>query len=398
MIEKYKKSPSLQIISLFILVAILFTRSMSIDIDPINSATFAFSYKYGFLSRGMMGTIFEFFCHLFPNMDNPNGLIIFIYILTTAIYILILFLIQYCYKKVPRDKSIYLTYITYFLIMVLISTYVSSTNLGRLDVFCLMFSIISCFFIVRGKNIWICIPCAIMGTLIHQGYVFMYVNIVLALLLFCVIKNRDNKRKNYLIVLVLTFVFVSAIFLYSEFFSHEGKEIYYDVIVNRAGYLNRYGFYHGGIIDKELLGINQSEEEKGFMLAAIKTMSVFLVMIIPYIVTFIKFAIKLLKSSKDKSQFWSYAILLLGSATLLPEYLLKCDYGRWTTCIVVYYIVTILVASTIDNNIIDVIRDSLIPKKIPSIVFMMFYICLFIPFNAIVISPIPAKIAILFGI
>lgn len=391
--EEFKKIPLLQIIFLSLLSILLFSTYMTESLNPINSTSFAFTYEYGFISRGFMGTLFAGFCFIFKALYSPQGLVLFTQILAAILFILVISLIAYCYSKIDNNKTIYLTYVSYFLIVGLISTYVSNWNLGRLDTYCLMFSIIACFAIVAGKNIWICIPCAIIATLIHQGYVFMYANIILVLLLFCAIRNRDGKRKTYMTVLAFTFLSISVLFLYMEFFSHTGKDIYYDTVVNNAGYLNMYGLYHYGVIDKELLGISLYEDEKEFLSIALKTLFVYIIMVIPYIYVVVRFFVKLCKSAKNKTDLLSYGVLIIGSLTLVPEFILKCDYGRWILCLIAYYIITFLVASTIDNRLIDTISDYLIPKKRFLIFISMAYIWLFAPFRDILVSYIPAYIA-----
>ncbi len=399
MIENYKKKPYLQLISLILFSIIIFTRFMSTSVQHINSTSFAFTYDYGFISRGFMGSLFEGFCFIFKGMYSPYGLLLFTYIFAIILFALTIGLIAYCFSKIPPNETIYLTYICYFLMAFLVTTYVSVWNLGRLDTYCLILSVIACFIIVSGKNLWICVPCAVIATLIHQGYVFMYVNIILALLLFCAIRNRDGKRKTYLIVFALTFISVSVFFLYFELFSHGGREAYYQTIINNAGYLNMYGEYHGGVIDKEILGISQAEEEKYLMLIAFKTMIVFVILNLPYISMVIYYIVKLCKSSKDKIELYSYLVLALGSLTIVPEYILKCDYGRWTMCVIAYFVITFMVASTIDHKIIDCLRNYLTPKGYITLIISMVYIWYFIPLRDVVVSDNPANIAnILIGL
>lgn len=393
MIENYKKKPYLQLISLILFSIVLFSRFMSTSVRHINSTSFAFNYDYGFIPRGFMGSVYKCFYSVFDGLYSAYGLLIFTYITSIILFALVIGLIGYCYTRIPSDQTIYLTYICYFFLAFLVTTYVSEWNLGRLDTYCLMLSVIACFSIVAGKNIWICIPCAVIATLIHQGYVFMYANIILVLLLFCAIRNRDGKSKNYITVLALTFLSVSMLFLYMEFLSPQIPEDQYENLIKSAGFLNLFGEYHTGVINQELLGISIKEEEHQLLVIALKTMAVFVVLNIPYTYAAIRFFVKLHKSSNNKTDIMSYGILILGSMTIVPEFILKCDYGRWVMCIIAYYVITFLVASTIDNRIVDIIHNCLIPKNRILLLIFMAYIWLFVPLRDVLVCLTPATIA-----
>lgn len=76
--------------------------------------------------------------------------------------------------------------------------------------------------LVRERFTWLVIPLSALGVMFHQGYVFMYFNLILVLLWYrvCSLWGRNKKKaRYYLLLLVLAFLIGSALFLYFEFFS-----------------------------------------------------------------------------------------------------------------------------------------------------------------------------------
>ena len=54
---------------------LLFIRYWDEEINRMNATMFAFSYEYGFISRGLIGTIYQFFDKILPfDMINSEFL------------------------------------------------------------------------------------------------------------------------------------------------------------------------------------------------------------------------------------------------------------------------------------------------------------------------------------
>jgi hypothetical protein len=147
----------------------------------------------------------------------------------------------------------------------------------------------------------------------------MFFNIILVLLLYKILTNEQNKKK-YMILFAVCFVTASVLFLWFELFSHANGENIYDEIINVAKMVSEDGeTIHQDVIDKEILGVDLSDREVQF-----------------------RFFRRLIQAQTEKKNKWKYIFVAIGSGTILPDMLLKCDYGRWVFAIICYYAVVIM--------------------------------------------------------
>ena len=66
---------------------------------------------------------------------------------------------------------------------------------------------------------------------------------------------------------------------------------------------------------------------------------IFVAFMLPYIIMFFKLMIQVFHNANKKADKWKYAFLYLGALTMLPDYLIKVDYGRWIMSTIAYYLV-----------------------------------------------------------
>lgn len=383
---------------LVLTVLALFFTYFDAIVNKIDSTMFAFSYKYGFISRGFVGTVFRGINNLLPfDIMNYNGVFIFC-LISTFIYIILIFLFYILVLKksdIKVKKS--LKYMMFFFLLFAIPIFVGEENFGRLDIYMIMCSITAVMLILCEKIEWIIIPILAIAVMVHQGYVFMFANVVLVLLMYKALMGEKKDTKKYLVLFVLTFIIISGLFLYMELFSHStGKDVYEEV-VNLAQSMSHDGYsIHEDVIDKEILGIDISANETAFHIKNIFEFGVFVVMMLPYIIIVAKFFGRLIKSADDRKQRWVYIIVLIGSGTILPDMLFKIDYGRWMFSIIFYYAITIMSLLALrDKNVEEqlVAGMSNIKKKGPISLLLLIYPIVFQPFLAIYISDITSKIA-----
>ena len=89
-----------------------------------------------------------------------------------------------------------------------------------------MLSLLCAVLILTERAEWLVVLLAAVCVMIHQGYVFMYANIVLVLLFYKAMSGAGKRSRKYWKLFVATFVVISALFLWFEFFSHfNGEEI-----------------------------------------------------------------------------------------------------------------------------------------------------------------------------
>jgi len=397
-IKNQNALPCLLFVLLIFFTCALYAHYRTFDIAPINSTTFAFSYKYGFISRGLIGSVFSLISSIIPDLYSPGGVIKFSLWSAVLTYAVCLTFIGISMKKTESSLRSYEVPLSIFMLWFLVPTYISVCNLGRLDLYCLLFSLIAAILIIEKKFLFLCIPLSALGVMAHQGCVFMYSNIILILLFFLAMQEDGKKRRNLIILDASCFVIVSVLFLWFELFSHGNGNLYYDSIIKDAISLNYGGNIHEGVVKKEILGISLADTELQHRPVLLKQLLVFVVMMTPYIFLLARYFTHMIKTASSIPGKLAQISLAAGPLTLIPEIILKIDYGRWVICFIVYYVVVIIAASTINPDNAKALKEKLIPKNKIALFILMIYPAVFQPVLDTNVSALTRYIArILFG-
>lgn len=321
----------------------LFCHHYEHRVHAINATMFAFSYKYGFISRGLIGTIYELFYKILPG-DGMNYLSVlrFNQLITGCFFLILAMFVMLCIKNTSKSANKSAQYIIMFYTIFAVPFFSSHYNFGRLDLYCVMFSIVAAFLIVKEKFVWLCVPLSALGVMVHQGNVFMYLNIILVLLIYKVMTKKGRERKKYLIILVVSFLVASVLFLYFELFSHFNGDNIYNEIITKATMLCNGGEIHQDVIDHEILGVDLTQKEVPYHLMNAVQFPMFVVLMLPIIGVLISLFRNLIKNAEDGLEKWKYIVLASGAITILPDLLLKVDFGRWMFAIISYYSIVIL--------------------------------------------------------
>lgn len=351
-----------------------------------NSTMLALSYEYGFTSRSLLGTIYHVIDKILPiNMIDYTVALRFAQICTVFFFAFLYVFVYLCVRSCNEKYLKPCEYLIVFFMLFTISTFSAGYNFFRVDLFMIIVSLIAALLIIYEKAEWLVIPLSAIGVMFHQGYVFMYFNIILVLLLvkfFSEEETNKNKRKwKYGLLFLFSFLIGSVLFLWFEFFSRSNGASIYEHIVNEARNLSYNGAYHSTLLAHEVLGIDLSETETGWRLINIIQLSIFTVLFMPYIVITIKFFKRVLQKSQTKVQKFKYWIVILGAGTMLPDFLLKIDYGRWVLAVIVYYSVVILALAMMNDRIVEEqLLDTYheITNK-PWAIFFLVYPIFFIP-------------------
>lgn len=379
MIESIKTQRKAQIGVLIAFAVILSGLYINFTLAPGNSTPLAFSYEYGFTSRGLLGSIYHLVCLLFPALYSAKGAVIFSFILSGILYSLTIFIISRCILKVDEHNSYLLFLIAFFLLWFMCPMFVGFCNLGRLDVLSLIFTILACFTILYDKYIYLCIPLCALGVLTHEGYVFMFSGIILALLFYRLLKSQGKKSFHYGIVFAITFIVISILFVWFSFINKGVAAPYYDVIKSDAIMLNQNGEVFDDVLTVTILGEDIRDMERRLIPTVFMQFLVFALMMIPYIIFVAKFFINLIKNASSIKDKLSYLALSLGIVTIVPELMMKLDYARWSFCIIFYYALVIIIAGSIDNYVMENIKRHLIPKSPLINFFLLVYPVVFQP-------------------
>lgn len=355
---------------------------------PYNSTILAFSYKYGFISRGLAGTIYQWIDHILPvNMIDYAMVLRFTLIVTLAFYVLFF---AFCYQCMKRCQEEYLgrfLYLILFYAVFVVSMFAYKRNFGRLDLYLMALTVIGTMCLIAKKAEWLIVPLSMISVMYHQGYVFMFYNILLALLVYRLLSEKEKKARIYYGVILLVSLFgCSALFLWFEFFSHTDGVRYVDEIIANAKAMTKpfNGMtYHDTLIDHEILGIDLSDVEYPYRVMNWIEIPFFIAIISPYIVLAVKLFRRILTRAQGKTERLKYGFLAIAAGTLLPLFLMKCDYARWVFALISYYCMIFLALVAMGDQIVAEELTGIfteIKEKYPFAILLLLLPALLTPF------------------
>lgn len=355
---------------------------------PYNSTILAFSYKYGFISRGLAGTIYQWIDHILPvNMIDYAMVLRFTLIVTLAFYVLFF---AFCYQCMKRCQEEYLgrfLYLILFYAVFVVSMFAYKRNFGRLDLYLMALTVIGTMCLIAKKAEWLIVPLSMISVMYHQGYVFMFYNILLALLVYRLLSEKEKKARIYYgVILLVSLIGCSALFLWFEFFSHTDGVRYVDEIIANAKAMTKpfNGMtYHDTLINHEILGIDLSDVEYPYRVMNWIEIPFFIAIISPYIVLAVKLFRRILARAQGKTERLKYGFLAIAAGTLLPLFLMKCDYARWVFALISYYCMIFLALVAMGDRIVAEELTGIfteIKEKYPFAILLLLLPALLTPF------------------
>lgn len=394
--EKNRKIKEFVIVEL-LFGTLLFLRYYEAWVHRINGTMMAFSYKYGFISRGLVGTIYQGLNKILPvNMMTYKACVTYTLIVTLLFYGMVLCFFVFCLKKASAEYLNVMCDIMLFFTIFTVPMFASHYNFGRLDVYCVLFSVMGAMLLIKGKAEWLLIPLAALGVMVHQGNVFMFLNILLVLLLYKILSTEGKERKKYIIIFALSLGVASVLFLWFELFSHANGDGIYEEIVTNAKKLCKNGKIHQDVVDKEILGIDLTGREIKYHRMNAVQFPIFVVMMFPYIVLLVRLFKNLIRKATQKREKWKYFIVAIGAGTILSDLLLKADFGRWVYAILAYYCIVLLALFalgdvTVGKQFVEEIEK--VKKHRFAATVMLLYPLIFQPLWDVAICSVVAKIA-----
>ncbi len=351
----------------------------------VNTTPFAFSYKYGFVSRGLLGTSLQFLDQILPGDMVSYHTVYMLSEAVTALLFLVLFaFFAICLKHSGEGSRKNMQVLILLMGMITFPMYLTIENFGRLDVYLLMISVLCCILLIAERLEWLLIPLSVLAMLLHHGYVFTNLNIVLVVMIYKLLTNREKRRK-YAILLTLTFVISSVLFLYFEFWGHVDNVGVYDEIVTLAKTLSQSGTtYHDHLVNHEVLGQGVFMDEIPWHVVNYIEFPFFLLLCWPYLYLIGNFLRKLISRQGDIQRKRAYIVMTLGVLTILPEMILKTDYGRYVFMFFFYYLACILILMALkDELVITLVQEEIEYFKNHGIwtLFLLIYAFMFIPFR-----------------
>lgn len=355
MLENKEKQQSIGkfMLTLILVCFVLFLTYYTQHVGRYNTTILAFNYSHGFISRGLLGTLYLILNNILPYDILNYESVVNITLIATTIIMICFLILMYCILRKCQTK--YLTNIQYIIIyfaMFFVSMYYSNRNLGRPDIYMMFLTFVGLFAIVHEKFEWIVIPLSIACVMIHQGYVFLFYNIFMYPLIYQIFRTTGKRRIKYLCILGISFLSVSVLFLYFNFFSHVSGEEAAESIMALAAQLGPEGDVYETLITHEILGIDPWDQEWPQHIYNFIELPVFCLFMLPYIILGIRLFKNIIKAAETTADKVLYALLPICSATILPCYILKIDYGRWIYAGIAYFSLVVLVLCAFKDKIV----------------------------------------------
>lgn len=394
---------------LIIITCILFVYNLANRVNSYNATIFAFSYEYGFISRGFIGTLYKGISLILPfDLYTYSAINTCVLIITIVFAVLFVLFLRYVLLRVHDfddryacDKTINATnwraewYLVIFCVIVIISSFSEYYNFGRVDLFLCLISMLSIVLITKERLVWLIIPLAACGVMIHEGYVFMYLNIILALLIYKIFNFKALGQKKdavyFSVVLAATVLVCAFLFVYFMFFSHNTYDGAYEKIVEIAKSITHNNKYHEDLVRAEILGVDLTAEEMEYRLQNVIELIVLLIMMIPFIRILFIFFKKTLSYCADKKEKYKYIIIIIAALTTLPLFIMKIDYGRWVLAVIIYYCFLILTLMALgDKAVLKAWDDTIfmIHNKWIYAKMLLAYMLIIVPFCDLAISKV----------
>lgn len=385
------------VLTWFLFLVVLWWKFYQEEVEIINTTSLAFHYGYGFISRGLMGTIFLFVDKILPgNQMTYEGVMGFTLVTTMLYFALLLWFFIICLSKCSKLICNKTKYMVLFFTMFAVSMFVTKHNMGRYDMYCLMLSIFAAILIIYEKAEWLVVPLSALSIMIHQGNVFYLFNIILILLIYKAFSTEGKKRMKYIVLFGTSFTVASVLFLYFEFFSRTNGTAIYETIVEVSKGLRFDKDYHVDLIDHEVLGIDLADRELKYKYKNFVEFPVFCAFMSPYIFMAGKFFKSLIKKAATTLDKWKYFFVAAGVVTIVPALIMKCDFGRWMFMIIAYYFVVILSLLAMKDKLVEDEIQALgesVRKMGPAGLVLYIYPAFFLPFKDVVISQTSYNIA-----
>lgn len=420
---------------LFLLIGtgVLFFYSLGDRVNSYNATLLAFSYQYGFIPRGFIGTIYQGLNALLPiNLQTYGAVNGFVLVTTVGYSILIVlfctFVLHRVYQKTGeaadgaefvwsegKDGWHSVWNLILFFVILAVPTFAGYYNFGRVDMYLVLLSMLAVVLLVTERAMWLLAPMAAVGVMIHEGYVFMYLNVVLVLLLYKLLTAweqqgaKSRKVRCYGMIFLSVLFLAALLFFYFYFFSHQGGEKIYDEIIRVANSMSYKNKCHKDVVRAEILGVDLTAEEWEYHVQNFVELPFFLLLMSPFLWIAVSFFRALFGRVRGNpvAQI-KYFFVAAGALTTLPLFIMKVDYGRWCFAALAYYCLVLLALFAMGDAVAGSAWEetmSMVRRKWVHARLLLGYLCLITPLCDLsickftyLIYNFPEKIAKMLGI
>ena len=373
---------------------VCFIRHFKFTMSAYNATFLALNYDYGFVPRGLIGTLFQWATNTFPIMDwNYTGAFNFSGAFTLLFYVLLFVFYKLCLDRCPEESKRNLKHLLIFLSIFTFPMYTTSVSYGCLDLYLNIILILCLILLVLGKAEWLIVPLGIVGMCINHDFIFTHAMLIGALLVYKLLNRQGNCRIKYSIILLIFLISSISLFSHFENYMYENPTEIATEIQESAKALSETGKSYGKTyLDEEILGKDLSLTESRLDQTEdnLQDLPVFLFLFSPYLIAMIYLFIQMVH---DTDTTWrkriSYLVLLFGSICILPMLFTDVYYGRYMFQLTFYYIAIFIVLISSGEHKTSTYFDNLKAgiKQLTPLTFVWFlYPFLLTPFRAVAIS------------
>ena len=138
-LNKLEKKDRLFLLAMLVFCALCTMYYFRAEMSEYNTTLYVLSYKYGFISRGLVGTVWQWLDSVLP-FDLMNYFSIYnTNLLITGIFYLFFFVLYYFILRiVPATEKSNAKYLMVFMSIFTFPMFVTRQNMGRIDIYLIM--------------------------------------------------------------------------------------------------------------------------------------------------------------------------------------------------------------------------------------------------------------------
>ncbi len=346
----------LQMLFLTVYAAVLTALHIQTVTGTYITTMYAFTYNHGFLARGVMGTLLLVIDRILPGVQySYEGVRAMCYAQDVLFVGLLLFFMYYCLKHTDAHQNWAVFLLAFFLGTLSFPEFIAFQNFGRTDAVCACLVLVMVFLVILRRAEWLCIPLCALGVMIHQGFVLQFISVPLALLFYRMmvcftegkegrlnLKNKEGQKFFWMAALCVAAA--GVLFLYLNFNHSAGIAAYETVLATakRLAAPQYNGEIHEQLLMHEILGQDPATDEHALHMFNFRESAVYLVLVSPYLWIAVRFFIDVMKKARGAVRRFTYGVWIAAAWLILPDFLIKIDFGRWVYAVIFYYFVTVL--------------------------------------------------------
>ena len=354
-------------------------------VEEWNTQELTMSYRYGFIRRGLLGTI-TYFLYDVLHIDflkavsivQSLGLILF-----TAAFLIFFWRLL----KDNQDKSFC------FITLVLISLNVWGFHFkfyGLLESYMVFLTFLMVYLILKGKAMFLIPILAGLCVMIHEGYPMMFFGVIVSLIIyrFCY-EDNDKMKTKYMAVLLFTCIVIGGLFVYLYILHPRIENADTELILENSKKLLKVDQINATSMriiwfdNKQALTGENSDTIMWsgatptiWFLMFILTPVINCIVLSPLIILRIRFWRKIIKNEPGKTRRILLTVCSLMVFLVLPLLIVHTDQGRWFYSVIISEIILTGALSLMNKNNERLVLSEITRLSLPKVLLLVFY-CFF---------------------